>query len=155
MHNTQNDLTTKVISMVLLLIGLLMIGISAFIAYTRTQFIENSEVLPGIIVEYERRRDSEGTTTFHPVVEYTDPDGIAQTHYSNTGSNRRGAVNKEVEILYNADAANPALINSFAELWLGTLVTGIIGVSFLFFGVGFSIASRNGNKLEFRRRKAL
>lgn len=146
MQNSQNNKAEKIIVLILLFIGLLMLGISAFIAYTRVQFIENSEVLPGTIVDYELRRDSEGSTTFHPIVEYTDPEGIAQVHYSNTGSNRRGAINQEIEILYNADAARPALINRFVELWLGTLITGGIGLVFSLFGIAFMIVMRKSKQ---------
>lgn len=118
----------------------LLIGLGALAgsvaSYRSTQdFIAESAMTMGTVVELERSvsRDSDGnrSVVYHPVVRYSVNGGREYRFRSNTGSNpaayRRG---EEVEVLYQPSNPGDARINGFFSLWGGSVILTVLGLSF-------------------------
>lgn len=114
-------------------IGLAVVGVlcSAFAIYsywTISHFLKSSVETQGTVIQLTKRK---GDTSYYPVVQYYDGDR-RHVLYSSTGSYPpRFSVNEQVKILYAPDKPSEAKIKEFWSLWLMTVVSGVLGFSFL------------------------
>jgi len=105
-----------------------------------SRFVQSAEHTEGTVIEIVEKRDREGGITFSPVVEFTDHQGQQRKYYSNTSSNPSSySVGDKVEILYDRDRPDSAGINSWFDLYIGTLVLVVLGGGFFFVGTAVSI----------------
>jgi hypothetical protein len=124
-------------------VGLVMFAIGAGLLIVAANFARADQALAakggaaqGTVIDLVSHRNG-GKQMFRPVVAFTDQAGrrrqFASTVSSNPPSYRRG---EEVAVLY--DPANPdaAMIDSFIDRHLGSLVFGILGTVFALFGGG-------------------
>jgi hypothetical protein len=125
----------RVTMFVFVAVGLVMLLVGGALVMNTKRFIANAASAPGIVVDLQPKRDSDGDTLYAPVVEYRPPDSAVVTFTSLTSSRpAEFSVGEGVEVLY--DRANPsdARIRSFGQLWLGPLILSILG--FMFTGAG-------------------
>jgi hypothetical protein len=125
----------KLIFPVLMAIAALLLIISAFLGIrTRQAFLMGSTV-DGKVIELTVRQDDEGNEWYYPVVEFPLADGQLQTVQVSEGSwpapYEKGEI---VTVHYDPDRPLQARIQSAsanAALWLGSLITGTLGITFL------------------------
>jgi hypothetical protein len=119
------------------LIGIGML-IGAFFFYKNTSsFLQGAAKAEGTVVELVRSRSSD-STTYAPVIQFTDQKGVAFEFTSSTSSNPPGYTEGEkVEVLYLQDRPQEAKINGFFSLWGGAVIVG--GLGGVFFLIGATI----------------
>ena len=103
-------------------------------------FIRAAVRTKGTVVRLDRYR-SRGSTTYHPVVSFTDRNGEQIEFVSSAG----GSVinysrNERVEVLYLPHQPEQAKLNSFSDLWGGPSMMGGMGILFFAVGAGIFLA---------------
>ncbi|NJN21720.1 MAG: DUF3592 domain-containing protein [Leptolyngbya sp. RL_3_1] len=119
----------------LMAIALLLLMISAFLGIRTRQELFMGRTAEGRVIELTLRQDDEGNEWYYPVVEFPLADGQLQTVQVAEGSwpaaYEQGAI---VTIHYDADRPLRARIHSAsvtASRWLGSLITGTLGMTVL------------------------
>jgi len=120
-------------------VGSIFVISGIFIASNTHSFVGQGISTQGTVVDLvrHRSRDSQGrsSTTYYPVVKFTPSSGEPIIFEANSGSNppahRRG---QQIEILYNPQAPEAAMINSWLDLWF--LPTMFISMGSLFVLIG-------------------
>lgn len=128
------------------LVGLaIMIGGGFALDYSRS-FSKDGVQTPGIVVDLDYSRDSDGDGSYRPVVEYRDSEGRTRTYHSSTGSNPPSYdVGERVTIIYQRDNPTRAIIDGFFDRWF-------LPVFLLCFGGIFAIVGWGLFYAYFRRR---
>ena len=132
-------LIASIFSLVFVIMGIVMVYF-AFKIYNNIHELRKYGIKTyGTIIRYERRR---GTKTndysIVPIVKFktvsTDEEFIIEGHMDNRKLFQNICkAGDEVEIIYDANNPNKAVINTFAELWFMPILLWIIGFSFIFF----------------------
>jgi Protein of unknown function (DUF3592) len=145
--------TIRLLQKLFLAFGILMLVGTAAIVVNREKFLHRAVTVQGTIVGNDLRYDSRGSGTYYPQFAFITRDGQPIIGNSNAGSNPPSFSAGEAVTVYY-DPANPhdAKISSFAQLWMGALILGFLGV--VFTGVGFAIRLY-GNRGATRRAKLL
>jgi hypothetical protein len=100
------------------------------------ELIDNGVHTKGVVIELATSR-SKNSTTYAPVVEFTDRSGEKITFTSNVYSKPASYdVGENVEVLYPKNNPTDAEINSFGQLWFPTLLFGFLGGVFTLIGFG-------------------
>jgi len=124
-----------------LLFGLVFAGIGGWFYWGSAQLAETGARAQGIVVDLEWRRDSDGDSTYRPVVEFTDQSGTRHQFVESIGSSppafSRG---EEVEVIYDPWAPDEAIIDSFTTRYLFPLAFGGFGSLFALVGSGLMFA---------------
>jgi hypothetical protein len=130
-----------------LFIGLALLGGAVFLYQDTQAFIDRALTARGTVIDLARSASSSRTgsgtgssSTWRPVVTFTDHEGRSVEFISSVGSNppshRKGDV---VEVLYLPDDSQQARIKGFIDLWLFPLILLGIGSIFFLFGLGFTV----------------
>ncbi len=139
----------SLIKMIFLLVGLALLGVAAWFYLDTAKFIRGSQEAEGMVVELETHGSS-GERYYHPVVEFTTPEGERVRFVSSFGSRPPAYdVGESVTVLYPEGSPREAKIKSFWSLWLGTVIAGGLGV--LFFVIGLVMAVVFGAGRRHRR----
>lgn len=122
---------------IFLAFGLTFAGVGVVNWSNKLELVENGDRAQGEVIRLERRRDSEGNSTYHPVVVFRDANGASHRFVSSVGS-RPAAFDRgeKVEVIYDPWAADEAMIDSFSTRYLLPLVFGVIGLIFALIGGG-------------------
>lgn len=90
----------------------------------------------GLVVDIESRRDSDGDRSYRPVVEFRDAQRRPWRFTSRMGSNPPGFTRGEaVEVIYDPENPESAVIDSFMQRHFLPLIFGIFGAVFGTIGV--------------------
>src|SRR5262245_35659653 len=118
---------TRFAGVLFLLFGLVALAGAGWITVSNIRFKAAAEKTDGTIVKFERRtststtrrgRWQHPTTTWAPVFEFADPNGVTQRVTSSySSSSPSGQVGDKVPVLYARDAPHDARIDSFASFW--------------------------------------
>ncbi|MDZ8050494.1 MAG: DUF3592 domain-containing protein [Aulosira sp. ZfuVER01] len=121
-----------------LIFGSIFAGIGSIFAVTGVIFVVNThsfvgtaESIQGTVIDLKLRSstDSKGrsSSAYYPVVKFTPSAGEPTIFESNTGSQLPSFTKgQQVEVIYNPQKLNSAMINSWFELWfLPTMFTGM------------------------------
>jgi hypothetical protein len=120
-----------------ILIGLGCAGFSLWLTVRTTSFISSAKATGGTVVELESHRSGgrRRGTTYRPVFEFVDAQGVKHRITERTGSNPAAFDRGEtVTVLYNPEHPDEAHIKAFTTLWLGPTITG--GIAFVFLPIG-------------------
>src|SRR5262245_35485103 len=103
-------------------------------------FIRTAVRAEGTVVRLERYR-SRNSSTYHPVIRFTDRNGENIEFVSSVG----GTVvsysrNERVEVLYLPHMPEGATLNTFSALWAGPSIIGGLGIIFFAVGTGIFLA---------------
>ena len=127
----------------------LIVGI-ALLALTWSQFSQSrdrlarGQVAIGTVVGYEEKHDlEEGTNAFYPHVNFTDAQGNSRGFISSVGGMKSYDIGAEVEVLYDPETSD-VVIKSFKELYLSSLILGVLGAVFCGIGVVLALLVRSG-----------
>jgi hypothetical protein len=102
-------------------------------------FVATAISAQGTIIDLVLRSstDSEGysSSVYHPVVKFTDRSGEPTVFEANAGSNPPAfSKGQQVEVLYNPQKPNSAMINSRFELWFFPIIFTSLGFTFTLIG---------------------
>jgi len=126
----------KVIEYTFTIIGLGMLVGAAFIYRSTDLFLAEAIKTEGTVVELVQSQ-SDDSTIYRPVVQFTSQNGQEIEFVSSSGSNppsySRG---EKIEILYHSKDPQNAKINDFFSLWGGPVILGGIGGVFFLVGAG-------------------
>lgn len=123
-------------------IGLIMLAIAFLLFNSTRSFISEAELTQGTVTELVESRsksdDGSNSITYAPVVSFVTDAAQQVTYHSSTSSNPPSyQVGETVEMYYLPEQPNKAKINGFFDLWLGTVICGVLGA--VFFSVGFGL----------------
>lgn len=110
-------------------------------------FLARAQQAPGTVVELREVRDSEGSSTWKPVVRFETASGRGVS-FADSVSSKPAAydVGEAVTVLYLPEEPEEAHIKGFSSLWLGTAILGGLGLAFSGVGGGIIYATRAGEK---------
>ncbi len=134
--------TVKIMSTIFAVVGLGLIAITVFMSLNTYNFIQKSKVTTGMVVDFVRQSstdsDNRETYSYAPVVEFTTEDKQEIRFTSSVSSNPPSYdVDDSVSVMYNPASPHDAKINSFFELWFGSIIAGFLGL--ISSGVGFGL----------------
>jgi hypothetical protein len=151
---------TQVFGSIFSLVGLILLTVCGTIYYYEQQFLNKAITSTGVVTQLGESRSSKGSSTYYPIVEFTDQTG-KKTIFSSSYSSSPPAyeVGETVEVLYEPGKPSQAEIKGFFSQWLAALITGFLGLIFSTIGwVNLFIASKtrkkekwllhNGRKIE-------
>ena len=100
----------------------------------RLALLENGARTEGVVISLDRSRGSSRAN--HPVVRFYTAAGREVVFHGSIGSNPPAyRIGEEVSVVYLPDRPDVAEIDNFLELWLLTLIVGLLGL--VFSGLGF------------------
>ena len=122
----------KAVGIPFTLIGCILLIISIIFTKSRFDFIDRSERVLGEVVGLQ------GYDTVAPVIEFTSLTGERFTFVGSVSSSPPAyAVGEDVDVIYERDTPQDALINSFFQLYFVSLITGFLGT--IFTGIGIAL----------------
>jgi len=105
----------------------------------RRAFVRHSAIASGTVVALTENRERDEISYF-PKVKFQTPSGREVTFQSEMGSSSEAAgIGDTVAVRYRPDQPHVAEIDSFMSLWGLTLLFGVLGVVFLFVGLGILV----------------
>lgn len=116
-------------------VGLLLLAIGVFSFIRTKRFLARAVSVDGVLQGYEERSDSEGGSSYHPVVNYTTTDGQHFTFTSNTAAGRKWQPGDAVPLMYDPARPHKARIATFRYLWFLAGFMSLMGLGFLIPGV--------------------
>jgi len=129
------DWVTVLSSVFALVGGAMLVAAGRHFSRRRT-FVRGSAIASGTIVALTENRERDEISYF-PKVSFRTPSDREVTFQSEMGSTpAAGQIGDTVAVRYRPDRPHVAEIDSFMSLWGLTLLFGILGVAFLFAGLG-------------------
>lgn len=131
----QPDWFARIFVSIFLSVSVVMLAIAGVSGYYTAQAMAQEEEVPGRVIDLTVRKDSSGNDLYYPVVEFTLPETGQQTIQLSEGS-WPPAYEKgdSVTVLYNPKHPRDARIQSTSSTvlrWTLTLISGVLGISFL------------------------
>jgi hypothetical protein len=126
-----------------LLIGVTVILVAvAILFFMRTRnFLEGSLSAEGVVVDFGTRYQ-DGSTYYHPIVEYDLPNGETVVFQSGAGSKPPAySVGEEVQVFYDPEDPKDARIDDWLDLYLVTLILGLMAFIFGILAAVFTFAA--------------
>ena len=135
----------KVVWIAGLVFGLAGVGMLAgggYMAGRTLKFQATALAAEGVVVDLIEKRDSDGSRTWSPEVEYQTPDGETRTYVSSTSSNPPSWDRGE-KVTLRYDPANPERVrlDGFMDNWFGPTILGGLGTVFSLVGFGIIVAA--------------
>lgn len=113
------------------------------------QGLKTDGVVMELIQKWSSSSKSSSGRSYAPLFRFQTPDGKEHIVQSSTSSNPPAYdVGDHVPVLYLAGKPEQAVINSFMELWIAPLITGIIGIAFFVVGLVLVIAFFRKRQLD-------
>lgn len=124
------------------LAGLGMLVGGGFMARNTLAFRARAVSAEGVVVDLIQKRDSKGSSTWSPEVEYRTADGETRTYVSSSSSNPpawdRG---EKVTLRYDPDNPERVRLDGFMDNWFGPTILGGMGAVFSLVGFGIIAAA--------------
>lgn len=120
-----------------LLIPLIFLMVGGAWLYFSIARVANQSTATGVVVDIDTSRDSDGDTSYRPVVEFVAENGQTYRFTGRTGSSSRPTVGEPIDVLYDPADPQGATEKTFTNLWLFPLIFGGIGLlvfGFMVFG---------------------
>lgn len=138
-----------IVGILFLLIGLGLLTGGFFMWRSKADFVAHALHADGTVTGLDYQRSSKGSGTYHPLVQFTAQDGNIVNFTSDSGS-RPAAYSRgdHLPVLYAAANPEDAVIDSFIDLWLGTLIFAGLGLVFTLIGGGLVWSRLNQRKVR-------
>jgi hypothetical protein len=124
------------------LAGLGMLAGAGFMTGNTLKFRAKGVPAEGVVVDLIEKRDSDGSSTYSPEVEFQTPDGESHTYVSGTSSNPpswdRG---EKVTLRYDPGNPERVRLDGFMDNWFGPTILGAMGSVFSLLGFGIIVAA--------------
>lgn len=124
------------------LAGLGMLAGAGFMTGNTLKFRAKGVPAEGVVVDLIEKRDSDGSSTYSPEVEFQTPDGESHTYVSGTSSNPpswdRG---EKVTLRYDPGNPERVRLDGFMDNWFGPTILGGLGTVFSLVGFGIIVAA--------------
>jgi hypothetical protein len=135
---------------IFLLIGLGLLGGAGYLVLDTRSDIARADTAGGTVIDLIGERDSDGGTVYYPHVRYVTRSGETVEFTASVGSSPPAFdVGEPVSVLYDPAAPQEARIDTFFQLWFGSLILGGTGLVFIVIGgAGSLVASRSRAKAE-------
>jgi Protein of unknown function (DUF3592) len=128
-----------ILSSIFALVGAAMLIVGGRYFTRRRAFVRGSAIASGIIVALTENRGGDEISYF-PEVRFRTASGREVIFQSEMGSSSEaGRIGDTVAVRYRSDQPHMAEIDSFMSLWGLTLLLGVLGVVFLFVGLGILV----------------
>ncbi|MCP3974089.1 MAG: DUF3592 domain-containing protein [bacterium] len=112
-------------------IGFLVVaGLWSFASFNR---VNNQDTASGIVVDVDASRDSDGDTTYRPVIEFLATDGETYRFTGRLGTSSYPDPGSRIDVLYDPADPRGATEKTFPNLWLFPIIFGAIGIISLLF----------------------
>jgi len=115
-------------------VGILLLGVAAWIAQDNIRFMERAARVEGEVVDVVRvqgvttGRQSRRSSAWYPVIAYTPQGGSLITKRSNIGSSPPSYdKGDKLTVMYEPSAPEDFQIDSPVSIWMSTFVLGFIG----------------------------
>jgi len=122
----------------LAIIGPILIVYSVFSFFHTRFFVKHCADAEGEVIRLERSFSGGQAPMYDyvPVFQFTAANGQSYTVTSATGSNPPGfSVGEQVSVRYDPRNPSDARIHTFLQTWGSSLISGLIGIGFLAFGL--------------------
>lgn len=127
-----------IVGIIFFFVGVVILTGDFFVTNGVVSFLKSSIISEGKVTDIVKSRSDKGQYMYSPEVSFTDPDGKVFSFTSNLSTNSPNyTVGETVSILYNKSNHQDAKINTFFQLWFGTMILSILGI--VFFVIGLSI----------------
>ena len=128
-------------------VGLIFAGAGGWLYLADRGLAANGVHTQGTVIDVVSSRDSDGDTSYRPVVEFLDESGARHEFVGKVGSNPPAhSTGERVDVIYSPWSPADAIIDGFVDRFLLPLVFGVFGTVFAVVGGGILFA-------WFRRRK--
>lgn len=132
---------------VVFFIGLLLLGLTSYLAYHSHSFTQQAEKTVGVVTNLRfSRSDDSSSGSWYPEFTFKDQNGRQFVVESSVGSSSfRNSLGKPITILYDRNNPDNAQIDSVIGLYLGSIIAGIFAVALLVIGgIGLTTLSLKG-----------
>ena len=128
--------TLKYVGPIFTLVGIAVLALGIYLGIERKNFLETALSTDGEVVELNRKR-SDDSYVYYPVVEFSPPGSTnTLTFEHDSGSNPPSySVGESVEVLYDPQNPNEAIIDAGLMNWFGTGIASFLGLIFTLVGV--------------------
>lgn len=133
----------------LVIIPLIFIAIGGVFLFFSVSRLSNQSTATGVVVDVDRSTDSDGDTSYRPVIEFVADDGRTYLFTGRIGSSSRPQVGRSIDVLYDPADPNGATEKTFSNLWLFPILFGGFGILILIF-MAFGKARSGGSTLRNR-----
>jgi hypothetical protein len=128
-----------IVGILFFFIGIALIIYSIFTLFRQKRIIAQSEKAYGIVTNLTQKQRQKGYI-YCPQVRFQTKSGSIVDFQSDFGSKPAShKIGQQIEVLYNPFNPSQAQIKSFLSLWLVTLVSLLMGVTFT--GLGFVLSA--------------
>ena len=125
-----------IVGVIFFLVGLFILVGDFYVTRGMLSFLSLSTRTDGKVTSIVQGRSSKGQYMYSPEISFTDAEGKILSFTSNLSTNSPNyKVGEAVSVLYNKDNHQDAKINTFFQLWFGTIVLSILGVVFFVIGL--------------------
>jgi uncharacterized Tic20 family protein len=125
----------RIIGALIILFSFIPIGFGGYLYKETKTFLNTAIKTRAVVIEVESRRSDDGTM-FYPVFSFEDTNGHEHMIYSKKGSYPpRYETGERVLIYYDPENPKDTKFDSFVSLWLGSIITGVLGTITLFLGL--------------------
>jgi len=130
----QRLVATSLALLILTLPAFLGLAGIAFWANNRQNWLDNAIATQGSVVEMIEQTDTDGQTSYKPIIKFRDRAGEIHKFSPLWSSNpHRYEEGETVEVLYPPEKPESALLNNWWEKWSGITILGIISlIGFVF-----------------------
>ncbi len=133
----------RIIGALIILFSFIPLGFGVHFYKETERFLSTAIKTRAVVVEVERRRSDDGTM-FYPVFPFEDTNGHEHMIYSKAGSYPpRYETGERVLIYYDPENPKDTKFDSFVSLWLGSIITGVLGTIPLFLGLAIILVGPN------------
>jgi hypothetical protein len=117
-------------------IGSIFLIVGIIITLNTRSFVAKSVTTQGTVIDLIRRTSgSSRSSVYYPMIQFTTSSGDRIIFEANSGSSQPAfKKDQQVEVLYNPQQPNSAVINSWAELWLLPVICTAMGSLFVLIG---------------------
>jgi hypothetical protein len=130
--------------LVILMIGLILLGVAGYLFMDERNFLTGAELITGTVKEYNTFPSNDGTEdTYCPVVEFKTSTGLVDTYEMDTCTSPASyAIGDKLDLYYNA-TEKTVQQKGFRTQYFGFTIALIVGLLFLFDGIGVLIRKKN------------
>jgi hypothetical protein len=124
-------------------IGVILLAIAGVVYLREQKFLSVAEQVSGTVVDLDLSSDSDGSSTFCPVIEFNTKAGEPVRYYGNVCSNPPSyQIGEQVDVVYDPQDISHVQMTGFWSQYTGVVVLSCIGLPFLLFTLWGVIPSK-------------